>query len=187
MLTHRLVLAAHNEYFYQLLTSTSSVDQDMEVILMPDHSREDVVNMVKQLYNFKVKNSAFLSDENLHEYRITDSITSADMKKNSGVNIFSKNSSKFTSSLSNTSMSSSEGLLESNENPCHASSEGSDRISGVTKLSDKRELLDSLISKSGGELSPLYSCQVPGCLFSVRKSLLCIKGHILAEHWSILS
>ena len=102
VLTHRLVLAAHNEYFYQLLTSTSSVDQDMEVILMPDHSREDVVNMVKQLYNFKVKNSAFLSDENLHEYRITDLITSADMKKNSGVNIFSKNSSKFSSSLSNT-------------------------------------------------------------------------------------
>ena len=185
-MTHRLVLAAHNEFFYQLLTSTSSVDQNMEVILMPDHSRDDVVNMVKQLYNFKVKNSAFLSDENLHEYRITDSITSADMKKNSGVNTFSKISSKFASSRSNTSMSSSEGLLESNENPSHASSEGSD-ISGVTKLSDKRELLDSLISKSGSELSPLYSCQVPGCLFSVRKSLLCIKGHILAEHWSILS
>ena len=186
MLTHRLVLAAHNEHFYQLLSSTSSVDQDMEVILMPDHSWEDVDNMVKQLYNFKVKNSAFLSDENLHEYRITDSITNADIKKNSGLNTFSNNSSKFTASLFNTSMSSSECLLESNENPSHASSEGSD-ISGVTKLYDKRELLESLISKSGSELSPLYSCQVPGCLFSVRKSLLCIKGHILAEHWSTLS
>jgi len=186
VLTHRLVLAAHNEHFYQLLSSTSSVDQDMEVILMPDHSREDVDNMVKQLYNFKVKNSAFLSDENLHEYRITDSITNADIKKNSGLNTFSNKSSKFTTSLFNTSMSSSECLLESNENPSHASSEGSD-ISGVTKLYDKRELLESLISKSGSELSPLYSCQVPGCLFSVRKSLLCIKGHILAEHWSTLS
>ena len=60
VLTHRLVLAAHNEYFYQLLTSTGSVDQDMEVILMPDHSREDVVNMVEQLYTFKVNKSSSL-------------------------------------------------------------------------------------------------------------------------------
>ena len=57
VLTHRLVLAAHNEYLYQLLTSTASVDQDMEVILMPDHSREDVVNMVEQLYTFKVNDT----------------------------------------------------------------------------------------------------------------------------------
>ena len=59
-MTHRLVLAAHNEFFYQLLTSTASVDQDMEVILMPDYSREDVVNMVEQLYTFKVNESSSL-------------------------------------------------------------------------------------------------------------------------------
>ena len=55
MLTHRLVLAAHNAFFYQLLTSTASVDQDMAVIMMPDYSREDVVKMVGKLYNFKVR------------------------------------------------------------------------------------------------------------------------------------
>ena len=55
VLTHRLVLAAYNDYFYQLLTSSASLDQNMDVILMPDYNREDVVNMVKQLYNFKVK------------------------------------------------------------------------------------------------------------------------------------
>ena len=55
VLTHRLVLAAHNAFFYQLLTSTASVDQDMAVIMMPDYSREDVVKMVGKLYNFKVR------------------------------------------------------------------------------------------------------------------------------------
>ena len=53
-MTHRLVLAAHNEFFYHLLTSTASVDEDMTVILMPDYAKEDVVYMVEQLYNFKV-------------------------------------------------------------------------------------------------------------------------------------
>ena len=52
VLTHRLVLAAHNEFFYNLLTA--SVDEDMTVILMPDYAKEDVVYMVEQLYNFKV-------------------------------------------------------------------------------------------------------------------------------------
>ena len=54
-MTHRLVLAAYNDYFYQLLSSTASQDQNMDVILMPDYNREDVSNMVQQLYNFKVE------------------------------------------------------------------------------------------------------------------------------------
>ena len=53
-MTHRLILAAHNEYFYQLLVNTAAADLDTAVILMPDHSSQDVVNMVQQLYNFKV-------------------------------------------------------------------------------------------------------------------------------------
>ena len=53
-MTHRLILAAYNEYFYQLLVNTAEADQETAVILMPDHSCQDVVNMVQQLYNFKV-------------------------------------------------------------------------------------------------------------------------------------
>ena len=55
VLTHRLILAAHNEYFYQLLVAAASADTDTAVIMMPDHSRRDVVAMVQQLYNLKVK------------------------------------------------------------------------------------------------------------------------------------
>ena len=206
VLTHRLVLAAHNEYFYQLLTSTGSVDQDMEVILMPDYSREDVVNMVEQLYTFKVnnesswifighqvinilhlqvKNSAFLFDKSLHEYRITDSIPIAIEKKSSKISTI-KDGSKNTTRSSNTSINSSERLLESGGIPSHPGAEELD-VSDVTKFDGKREHIESFITKSGSELSPTYSCQVPGCLFSVEKSLLCIKGHILAEHWSTVS
>lgn len=193
VLTHRLVLAAHNAFFYQLLTSTASVDQDMAVIMMPDYSREDVVKMVGKLYNFKVKSSAFLLDENFHEYRITDADPTKKIKMRTRSCSFSKDIPllKTTSRISNRS---SEYLFDSlnenrpsNENHNGASSEELD-ISEITKFGDKRELMESLILKSGAsELSPTYSCRVPGCLFSVKKSLLCIKGHILAEHWSNVS
>ena len=46
--------------------------------------------------------------------------------------------------------------------------------------------VEKYIRKSGGALSPVYSCRVGGCKFSVKKSLLCMKGHILAEHWPSL-
>ena len=82
-------------------------------------------------------------------------------------------------------MTLSDCLLQLNEVPSQASKEEADVSgSGETKFYCKRELMESLIEKSGSELNPTYSCQVPGCLFSVRKSLLCIKGHILAEHGS---
>lgn len=77
VLTHRLVLAAYNDYFYQLLSSTASQDQNMDVILMPDYNREDVSNMVQQLYNFKVElycvgseknNSSFNRSRTVHFY-----------------------------------------------------------------------------------------------------------------------
>ena len=99
-----------------------------------------------------------------------------------------KDGSKNTARISNTSINSSECLLESEPGgiPCHPGAEESD-VSDVTKFDGKRELIESFISKSGSQLSPTYSCQVPGCLFSVEKSLLCIKGHILAEHWSNMS
>ena len=46
--------------------------------------------------------------------------------------------------------------------------------------------VERFIRKTGGLLNPTYSCRVGGCQFSVKKSLLCIKGHILAEHWPSL-
>ena len=52
--THRLILAAHNDFFYQLLVN--SKDEDTSVIMMPDHSFEEISAIVQQLYNFKVKN-----------------------------------------------------------------------------------------------------------------------------------
>ena len=54
ILTHRLILAAHNEYFYQLLVNTEPTDMELAVIMMPDHSCQDIANMLQQLYNFKV-------------------------------------------------------------------------------------------------------------------------------------
>ena len=45
--------------------------------------------------------------------------------------------------------------------------------------------VERFIRKSGG-LTPTYSCKVGPCQFSVKKSLMCIKGHILAEHWASL-
>ena len=53
--THRLILAAHNEFFYQLLVNTS--DEETSVIMMPDHSFEEISAIVQQLYNFKVSSS----------------------------------------------------------------------------------------------------------------------------------
>merc|ERR1711874_119299 len=50
--THRLILAAHNDFFYQLLVN--SKDEDTSVIMMPDHSFEEISAIVEQLYNFKV-------------------------------------------------------------------------------------------------------------------------------------
>ena len=141
----------------------------------------------------QVKSSAFLLDENFHEYRITDADPTKKIKMRTRSCSFSKDIPllKTTSRISNRS---SEYLFDSlnenrpsNENHNRASSEELD-ISEITKFGDKRELMESLILKSGAsELSPTYSCRVPGCLFSVKKSLLCIKGHILAEHWSNVS
>ena len=54
ILTHRLILAAHNEYFYQLLVSNEPSENELVVIMMPDHSSQDIANMLQQLYNFKV-------------------------------------------------------------------------------------------------------------------------------------
>ena len=65
ILTHRLVLAAHNEYLYQLLVSCSAGDLDTAdpaVIMMPDHSSHDIVNMLQQLYNFKVSWKSYINN-----------------------------------------------------------------------------------------------------------------------------
>jgi len=195
ILTHRLILAAHNEYFYQLLVNTAAADLDTAVILMPDHSSQDVVNMVQQLYNFKVNNTAFLFDEKLHEYRITDTAPSPGLSKKirleKSVKVVSRESSKFLKSLkdytSNTSL-----VLENTEknetldqdynvNEEQATEDDPDPMD-TSASNYNNEFVDRLILKTGTNASPLFWCQFAGCNFSVKKSLLCMKGHILAEH-----
>ena len=65
IMTHRLILAAHNEYLYQLLVSCAAGDLDTgdpAVIMMPDHSSQDIVNMLQQLYNFKVSWKSWMNN-----------------------------------------------------------------------------------------------------------------------------
>ena len=140
--------------------------------------------LLTDIYPLQVKNNAFLFDEKLHEFRITDSLPIKKEKRNS---IFvTKDVLEQVPNPSITSLNPFECVLESKENPSHVAS-GESEKSGETIFNGKSELMESLISKSGSESNPTYSCRVPGCLFSVRKSLLCIKGHILAEHWSNVS
>merc|ERR1711874_342131 len=65
--THRLILAAHNDFFYQLLVNSN--DEDTSVIMMPDHSFEEISAIVQQLYNFKVKETAFIFNEEQNELK----------------------------------------------------------------------------------------------------------------------
>jgi len=204
ILTHRLILAAHNEYFYQLLVSNEPSENELVVIMMPDHSSQDIANMLQQLYNFKVNNTAFLFDESFHEYRITDSTPSKKKKVEekleeedaASAKTFLHSLMNYASTLSNLrnnenfAIKTEEELEHNNndednevdneENPIHESEH--DLI--TANKDESNEMIDTLIMKSGSSLNPIYTCLVPGCNFSVKKSLLCIKGHILAEHWS---
>jgi len=206
ILTHRLILAAHNEYFYQLLVSTEPSEMELAVIMMPDHSSQDIANMLQQLYNFKVNDTAFLFDESFHEYRITDSTPSKKKKVEEKLEEDAASAKTFLHSLMN--YASTLSNLRKNENNEHFAIKNEDEHEPdnnnddendvvhddpnlesepdhITAVKDEsNEMIDTLIMKTGSSLNPVYTCQVPGCNFSVKKSLLCIKGHILAEHWS---
>ena len=142
-----------------------------------------------------MNNTAFLFDEKLHEYRITDTAPSPGLSKKirleKSVKVVSRESSKFLKSLkdytSNTSL-----VLENTEknetldqdynvNEEQATEDDPDPMD--TNASNyNNEFVDRLILKTGTNASPLFWCQFAGCNFSVKKSLLCMKGHILAEH-----
>ena len=190
--THRLILAAHNDFFYQLLVNSN--DEDTSVIMMPDHSFQEISAIVQQLYNFKVKSSefslqvklslifsfqvretAFIFNEQQNEQKTPEnSLTTSKLYKKScrkvGLDTFTHASAKRKKPDENYS----EDNFESESNSDLSSEDFSTNLS-----------VERFIRKSGG-LTPTYSCKVGPCQFSVKKSLMCIKGHILAEHWASL-
>ena len=151
-----------------------------------------------------MNNTAFLFDESFHEYRITDSTPSKKKKVEekleeedaASAKTFLHSLMNYASTLSNLrnnenfAIKTEEELehdnndedneVDNEENPIHESEH--DLI--TANKDESNEMIDTLIMKSGSSLNPIYTCRVPGCNFSVKKSLLCIKGHILAEHWS---
>lgn len=176
--THRLILAAHNDFFYQLLVNTS--DEDTSVIMMPDHSFEEISAIVQQLYNFKVKETAFIFNEEQNELKTSgNSINNFKLEKK-------KIPKALIESFQHTTSPKRKKCEEKSE--CPGGPFVSESNSDLSTEDCPTNPVERFIMKTGGFLNPTYSCKVVGCKFSVKKSLLCIKGHILAEHWpSLLS
>jgi len=178
--THRLILAAHNDFFYQLLVNTG--DSDTSVIIMPDHSFEEISAIVEQLYNFKVKETAFIFKEEQNELKTSENSTN-------NCKLEKKKSAKVTLDPFQLSTSAKRKRHLETEKTCKESPENNIETQSNSDLSTEDcpiNPVERFIMKTGGILSPTYSCKVSGCKFSVKKSLLCIKGHILAEHWASL-
>jgi len=177
---HRLVLAARNTFFYQILLDCA--DEDFSVIMMPDHSFDDISAMVQGFYDFKASTNAFAFNSDKTVLNQNDEIDinvdqvsprphkiakllSIPEKTNLTPNMSQK--SQFSSSVAETTTD------DPGEVSQHRTAAGNDT-------------LDRLILKEGSTICPTYSCKIPGCKFSVQNSLMCIKGHILTEHWGNL-
>jgi len=179
--THRLVLAARNTFFYQILLDCA--DEDFSVIMMPDHSLGDISAMVQGFYDFKASTNAFpfnsdntALNQNGDEIDIhVDQVCPRPHKISKLISIPEKaNLTPITSQKSKFSNSVSEMTTDDpGEVSQHRTAAGNDT-------------LDRLILKEGSAIHPTYSCKIPGCKFSVQNSLMCIKGHILTEHWGNL-
>ena len=141
-----------------------------------------------------MNNTAFLFDEKLHEYRITDTAPSLGINKkiklDKSVKVVSRES-KFLKSLKHYTTNVSQEM--ENTEKIEVGDQEDDVLNEVAteedfeaidtvNSNDNTELVESLILKTGTNASPLFWCQFTGCNFSVKKSLLCMKGHILAEH-----
>ena len=137
-----------------------------------------------------MNNTAFLFDEKLHEYRITDTAPSLGMNKKIRLEKSVKVESRETKFLKSLNQFTSNTSLEMENMEKHEiSDQDNAAINGddpeafdTATSSDNTEFVESLILKTGTNASPLFWCQYTGCNFSVKKSLLCMKGHILAEH-----
>ena len=179
---HRLILAAKNDLFYQVLIDCS--DEEFSVILMPDHSVQDVTDMIKGFYDFKTSTNAFPFN--------SDKVEVKDDPEDE-----TEQNDDLSHPLPNKLAKMHNILQRTNEKKPFSPFPGSvvdiseDHDAGGGEVSNLRtsannNTLDRLIMKGGSSLCPTYSCKVPGCQFSVQSSLMCIKGHILTEHWGNL-
>lgn len=174
---HRLILAARNTFFHKVLVDC--VDEDFSIILMPDHSFDDVSAMIQGFYDFKVASNAFPFDTHKLVENLTDN-------GEDSIQVCPKPYK--VAKMSN---------IPENANVTSYKSQFSGSVGDITDDPDPGEIiesrpaagndtLDRLILKEGSALCPTYSCRIPGCKFSVQNSLMCIKGHILTEHWGNL-
>merc|ERR1711892_676962 len=175
VIAHRLILAAKSTLFYQVLID--SADEEFSVILMPDHSFADVSAMVQDYYDFKTTENAFNIDDKVTTDQDDDGIKT------------SSNTSKMPKLQFPKKMEEKPKLPAFQSPTCVDITEPPDddaeEMSALPTAANT-DTLDSLILRAGSVLCPTYSCKVPGCQFSVQRSLLCIKGHILTEHWGSL-
>lgn len=181
---HRLILAARNNFFYQVLMDIG--DEDFSVILMPDHSFEDVSTMVQGFYDFKISTNAFPfnSDKVVFKHNEDDLDKNVDLpcpppnKIAKLYNIVDRTNARLKAAKVSQFSSS---VVDVPDDPGDVPGEASHH-----RTAANNDTLDRLIQKAGSTLCPTYSCKIPGCQFSVQSSLMCIKGHILTEHWGNL-
>jgi len=177
---HKLILAASNAFFHQVLVDC--VDEDFSIIVMPDHSFDDVSAMIQGFYDFKVSRNLFpFNSEKLVSNQNDDSGNEVDHAcpkpcKVTKMNSVAEPANFSTNILPEDQFSDSAGSLTDDPG----------EVSEHRTTTAGSDTLDRLIQKEGSPLCPTYSCKIPGCKFSVQNSLMCIKGHILTEHWGNL-
>ena len=166
---HRLILAAKNDLFYQVLIDCA--DEEFSVILMPDHSVKEVTDMIKAFYDFKTSTNAFPFNSDKVEDKDPEDVT--------------EQNDDLGHPLPNTLPKMHNILQRMNEKKQFSPFPGSvvdiaeDQDDGGGEVSNLRtsannNTLDRLIMKGGSSLCPTYSCKVPGCQFSVQSSLMCM-------------
>eukprot|EP00092_Neocalanus_flemingeri_P004865 GFUD01005235.1.p1 GENE.GFUD01005235.1~~GFUD01005235.1.p1 ORF type:complete len:730 (-),score=196.26 GFUD01005235.1:123-2312(-) len=174
VVAHRLILAAKHPLFYQVLIDCA--DDDYSVIMMPDHSFADVSDMVEDYYNFKTTENAFnVNDKGSNDH--VDMKNTPSPSKVAKLQLPKKMDEKLKLSPFQFPSYVDVDKIEAPDDE--------EKVSTLPTIANS-DTLDRLILKAGSVLCPTYSCKVPGCLFSVQRSLLCIKGHILTEHWGKL-
>ena len=177
---HRLILAARSSFFHQILVDC--VNEDFSIIVMPDHSFDDVSAMIQGFYDFKVSRSAFpFNSANTESSQDDDTGNSDDQAcpkpcKLAKMNSISEQTNFSTNISPNDHFSDMVGSIANDPG----------KVSEHRTTTAASDTLDRLIQKEGSSLCPTYSCKIPGCRFSVQNSLMCIKGHILTEHWGNL-
>jgi len=175
---HRLVLAARNTFFYQILLDCA--DEDFSVIMMPDHSFDDISAMVQGFYDFKASTNTFAFNKTVltQNDEIDINVNQVSPRPHKIAKLLSiPEKTNLTPNMSQKSLFSSSVAETTTDDPGEVSQH---------RTAAGNDTLDRLILKEGSTICPTYSCKIPGCKFSVQNSLMCIKGHILTEHWGNL-